>query len=249
MKKRERKKIVVDETYEFLPKNIFFRIFSAVLRVIAVGFMMVYNTVVFGMKVEGRENLKGLPSKGFVSVCNHVHGLDCTMVACALHVTSLYYPSRKGNLDLPWRKRLIHTLGAVPIPPSSVKAFQNFQEAMAKVLKQGKVVHIFPEGCLKPYCPELREFKRGAFKMAYDNQVPVVPLVISYRPSRGWRRITNKKPLLNISILKPQIADFQNSEKEEVKRMLGQVKQQMNEKLERELNKAPSLLCGLEKDA
>ena len=232
MKKRERKKLVVDENYEFLPKNIFFRFFSAVLRVLAVGFMYLYNTVVFGMKVEGRKNLKGLPSKGFVSVCNHVHGLDCTMVACALGVTSLYYPSRKGNLDLPWRKRLIHILGAVPIPPSSVKAFQNFQKAMATVLREGKVVHIFPEGYLKPYHPELREFKRGAFKLAYDNRVPVVPLVISYRQSTGWRKLTNRKPLLTISIIKPLLPDPDLQEKEEIKRLLNASYHEMAERLE-----------------
>lgn len=43
-------------------------------------------------------------------------------------------------------------------------------------IKQGYGMIIFPEGTIPDNAPVLNEFKNGAFKLAIDNQTPVVPI-------------------------------------------------------------------------
>ena len=84
----------------------------------------------------------------------------------------------------------------------------------------------------------MREFKRGAFKIAYDNNVPIVPMMITYRKSKGWRKITNKKPLLNISILTPVFPDYGIEERAAIEKMMNDCYEQMEMKnKECELNR------------
>ncbi len=61
---------------------------------------------------------------------------------------------------------------------SKISAFRAFKKADGLV-KEGKSVVIFPEGKIDDeYPPRLHEFKSGSFKLAIDNQVQILPVVI-----------------------------------------------------------------------
>jgi 1-acyl-sn-glycerol-3-phosphate acyltransferase len=61
---------------------------------------------------------------------------------------------------------------------SKISAFRAFKKADSLV-KEGKSVVIFPEGKIDDeYPPRLHEFKSGSFKLAIDNQVQILPVVI-----------------------------------------------------------------------
>lgn len=51
-----------------------------VLRKIALTLLPIYNRLMFGLTVSGEDNLANIRG-GMVTICNHVHTLDCTMVA------------------------------------------------------------------------------------------------------------------------------------------------------------------------
>ena len=58
---------------------------------------------------------------------------------------------------------------------SSFKAYQRSNE----LLKNGKSVVIFPEGGIDDqFPPKLQDFKSGAFRLAIENNVPIVPIII-----------------------------------------------------------------------
>lgn len=46
----------------------------------------------------------------------------------------------------------------------------------AEELKKGNSVVVFPEGTIPKHTPKLGNFKPGAFKLAIENQVPIVPI-------------------------------------------------------------------------
>lgn len=54
-----------------------------------------------------------------------------------------------------------------------------------KSLKEGVSVVLFPEGTIPWESPQMKEFKSGAFKIAIDNQVPIVPITFL----SNWRRM------------------------------------------------------------
>ena len=56
--------------------------------------------------------------------------------------------------------------------------------------------------------------------MAYRYALPVIPMIISFRPRTGWRMLFLKdEPLLTIHVGDPILPDLNASRKEEVARM------------------------------
>lgn len=192
----------IDENYKFISANPVFRFFSTIFKAIAIPLLYILCKVLFDLKIEGRENLKDLRKKGYVTVCNHVNFLDCGMIACATRRVDTVFTVLKSNFGIPVVRKIIKGLGATPIP-TSPRAFSAFSKAVGEHLESGHVVHFYPEGILYPYYNGVRKFRRGAFAAAVNSNVPVVPLVISYRKVTGIESLFKKKPFATITVLKP----------------------------------------------
>ena len=189
-----------------------------VLRKIALTLLPLYNRLMFGLTVSGEENLADI-NGGMVTICNHVHTLDCTMVAGICRQHRMYFPTLNENLEMPFVGHLVKDLGGIPIP-DQLSEFRAFMRGIEATLEQGDTVHLFPEGSLEPYCPSIRSFKKGAFTFAYDAAVPVVPMVLTYRETKGIRGIFRKKPLLHLEVLKPVYPNIKNKRGQEINRLL-----------------------------
>lgn len=192
----------VDTNYKFITNNIFFKMISNILLyLIAIPILYIFDKIVFGYKIKGRENLKEVKGAK-ITICNHIHILDCTMCAIAVAPTKLFFPTISDNFRIPVVKTLIKLLNAVPIP-KGIKAKEKFIDALKKLIENDKTIHFYPEANLIPYDRQIRKFKRGAFKIAVENNIPILPMVFTYREPKGIRKIFNKKPLLTLNILKP----------------------------------------------
>lgn len=211
--------IKIDENYHFVPKSRLKRFFSYLLKQIVTILAVFYNKLFFGLKIVGREKLQHIKG-GMVTICNHVHVLDCSMVVQAISPRNMFIPTIKSNLEIFLLRHVIKTLGGIPIPQTP-NALKSFNEHLTELLKRGNVVHVYPEGILYPYYTKgIRRFRRGAFKFAYDADVPVVPMVITFRKSRGWRKLTNRCPLLTLTVLDPIYPDTSHSAREEVNQLM-----------------------------
>ncbi|MGN0076349.1 MAG: 1-acyl-sn-glycerol-3-phosphate acyltransferase, partial [Parafannyhessea sp.] len=171
------------------------RAFRAVLDVAAA----LVTRSVLGFRLEGRENIRRLHG-GFVSVCNHVHVLDCGMVLQALRGKRTYILSIEDNFTLPFCAHIVRWAGAVPVSPS-LRQLEELVHSMSRALRAGRVVHVYPETALIPYCKQLRPFATGAFWLAVKNRVPVVPLVVTQRARRGLWRVLKRQPCLTLTCL------------------------------------------------
>lgn len=201
-----------------------------VLRKIALTLLPLYNRIMFGLTVSGEENLADV-SGGMVTICNHVHTLDCTMVAGVCRQHRMYFPTLDENLKMPFVGHLVDDLGGIPIP-GKLSEFRGFMERIEATLSQGDAVHLFPEGSLEPYCPILRPFQKGAFTFAYDAEVPLVPMVLTYRSVNGIRSLLRKKPFLHLEILKPVYPDVNNKRSHEIRRLLEKCRLEMQKILD-----------------
>lgn len=95
-----------------------------------------------------------------------------------------------------------------------------------KLLKDEEIVGIYPEGELIPYYNGVREFKDGAFNFAVKNQVPVLPIVFTYREVTGWRKYFKRKPFITLNILEPEYPD-EYFNKENVRNLKEKVHRKM----------------------
>ncbi|MFA5676028.1 MAG: glycosyltransferase [Christensenellales bacterium] len=221
----------VDARYRFINRNIFFRIGSWLLfYIIAIPLLDIVSMLFFGLKIHGKKNLRFLKS-GAVTVTNHVHYLDSPMVACTLFPRKPLFATLKNNLEIPVIRRIIRLLGGVPIPESP-KALHAFMESMRTQLLKGRIVHFYPEASLWPWHNKLRPFKNGAFHLAVKSGVPVVPMVFTFRNSKGLLSKLRKKPLVDLNIGKPEYPAKSGTERSKMLEMRTAVHNAMEAMLE-----------------
>lgn len=214
-------KFEIDENYEFVPKSKIFNICSNILYyVIAIPILSVITKIIYDLKIEGKENIDKI-NNGAITVSNHVLILDCAMVGLSLKSKKIYYTTQEGSFKIPFVRKLIKLLRAIPIP-SQISNKKLLFEEIDKLLKGGNLVHFYPEASLWPYCTKLRRFKGGAFNFAVRNDVPIVPIVFVFRDPKGIRKIFKRKKDVTLKILEPIKINEKSLTKNEAEELLKQ---------------------------
>ena len=220
--------IKVDENYKFIPTNKFAIAMSNGLKSFAMPVLKGLDKVVFDLEVLGKENLEPLKDTGYITVCNHVNILDCSMIATAIGRKDMTFTAIKENFEIPVVSLLVKGLGAIPIP-RTVKAMKKFNEAVAELLKEKHIVHFYPEGVLFPYYNGIRGFYKGAFSYASKNDVPIVPLLITYHQPKSKLR---KKPVAKIHIMPAMYPNKELTHREQIKDLCVRVTETMQDKFD-----------------
>lgn len=210
------REVNLDENYPYLQK-------SAGFKVKRVCYWMIVNAIVFplcrithGLKVYGRKNLKKHKKalkNGGISISNHVFMWDYLCVLRAIRPRLAYFPAWKTNLEGP-NGGAIRFSGGIPIPTGNIKAMRCFNRAMEEVLEKGKWMHVYPEGSMWFYYPDIRPLKKAVFKYAVKYNKPVLPITMSFRPRRGPSKLFSKTPFVDMHIGEPLYADNTLSPKE-----------------------------------
>lgn len=195
-------KFNIDEHYKYLPKGKLFKLFSNLLYYcIAFPILTLFTKLVYDLKIEGKENIKNLKG-GAITVSNHVLVLDCAMTGIACGFKKVYYTTQEDSFKIPFVRRLIKFLRALPIP-NSMQNKKHFIKTIDTLLQKGDIIHFYPEGSLCPYHTKIRKFRNGAFDFAVRNNVPVVPMVFKFRKPQGIRKLFKRKMDVTLIILKP----------------------------------------------
>jgi 1-acyl-sn-glycerol-3-phosphate acyltransferase len=128
------------------------------------------------------------PRRPFVVVSNHESFVDILLIS---HLPwEMKWLSKVEILRIPVLGWDMWLAGDVPVERgtarSAVKAMRRCKEILALKVS----VIIFPEGTRSP-TGEMLPFKDGAFRLAIDAGVPILPLVVSGTrtalPKHGWR--------------------------------------------------------------
>lgn len=191
----------IDEDFEFVHHGFLFTILSSLLYLIAFPILFLLDKVMLDFSVDGIEKLHYMET-GKITVSNHVHFLDCTMIGLANFPEKTYFTSLESNFRIPIVKQLITLLNTIPIPTNR-KYLPSFAHSIDELLQNGNTIHFYPEASLWPYSRKLRSFKNGAFSFAVENQVPIVPCVFTFHNPTGIRSLFKKKPFVKMTILDP----------------------------------------------
>lgn len=217
----ELKDIEFDGTYPYLDKSLKFKIWHFIIYLVAWFIAFPINRIRFGIKIEGREKIRHnreLLANGMMTVCNHVHRWDMICVLQAMRYRKAWIPMYAQ----PFRGKdgfLMKTIGGVAIPEDR-SGLRTFDQALDELHAQKQWIHIFPESCSWEFYAPLRPFKIGTFNMAYKYKLPIIPLMISFRPRTGWRKLFGKgEPLLTIHVGDPIVPNPDMPRKEETQRM------------------------------
>lgn len=202
---KQTRPIVLDEHYSYMPKGAWFmckRAFVASLLHLIV-FPIMHLT--HGLRIYGRENLKAHREElknGAITISNHVFMWDylCVLKAIRPHIS--YFPAWKANFESGFSP-FMRILGGMPIPENSTAAMKAFKSGMDEVVASGRWLHVFPEGSLWYFYPDIRPLKLSVFHYAVKYHKPLIPISMSFRPRKGFRRIFGKGPFVDLHMAEP----------------------------------------------
>ena len=225
----KRKDITFDETWPYLDKSLKFKIIHAVIYFLTWTVAFPVNRIRFGLRIEGREKIRKNRKRfagGVITVCNHVHRWDMICVMQAMRYRKAWIPMYSE----PFKGKdgfLMKAVGGIAIP-DSYSGLRAFDRALDELHARGQWIHIFPESCSWKFYAPLRPFKIGAFNMAYKYGVPVLPMIITFRPRTGWRKWFGKgEPLVTLHVGDPIVPDPKAPRKEEAVRLRDQAHKAM----------------------
>ena len=203
----ELKDMKFDDTYPYLDKSLKFKIWHFLVYLATWIAAFPVNRIRYGLKIEGRKKIRQnrkLFANGMMTVCNHVYRWDMICVLQAMRFRKAWIPMYAQ----PFRGKdgfLMKNIGGIAIPEKR-SGLRAFDKALDELHDRKQWIHIFPESCSWKFYAPLRPFKTGAFNMAYKYALPVIPMVITFRPRTGWRKLFSKdEPLVTIHVGDPII--------------------------------------------
>ena len=207
-----------DEKYNYYDKTLWNRFKRACLWVMLQLIVFPLVTCVHGVKIEGRKNFKkhkDLYKNGAITICNHVFMWDYLCLLKAIRPHLQYHIAWKTNFE-GGNKFFIKLVGGIPVPTDNLRALVKFKKAIEQLLSEGKWLHVFPEGSMWYYYPDIRPLKPAVFKFAVDCDKPVIPLTISFRKRRGFWRLFGKKPCATVHIGEPLLRNPELTKQEQI---------------------------------
>ena len=157
---------------------IFMLVPEYLLRFIA----LLVSRCIYRFKITGDDNI---PTRGAaVLTCNHVSFIDPVLLMAA-SPRPIYFVMDQRIFKLPVLGGLFRLAGAIPIAPraENSEVYESAFEAAAKVLRDGDLLAIFPEGGITKD-GQLQAFKGGIMKILENAErdgltVPVIPMALT----------------------------------------------------------------------
>ncbi len=143
----------------------------------------------FRVKYETKLNA----SKSYVYCSNHSSYLDIVLSYCAIP----YYFVFMGKQELrkaPLFNLFFKEMNILVDRKSNIGSHRSLEEA-AKKIDEGHSVVLFPEGTISREAPKMRAFKNGAFKLAIEKQIPIVPITYI----NNWKLLQDRPFLQGLS--------------------------------------------------
>ncbi|MFT4602764.1 MAG: 1-acyl-sn-glycerol-3-phosphate acyltransferase [Arenicella sp.] len=133
---------------------------------------------------------KNLPKGPYVICSNHCSYLDIIQMYPILPKTKFMFIGKAELLRWPVINIFFKRMDIGVNREKRHSAMRSILRAKQE-LKKGWSIVIYPEGKIPYNAPKLNEFKSGAFKMAIDEQVPILPITLI----DTWRLFEADPPL------------------------------------------------------
>jgi len=131
-------------------------------------------TFLLPIKVEGKENIDEKTS--YVFLANHQGAFDIFLIYGYLG-RNFKWMMKKSLRKIPFVGKACEMAGFIFVDKSSPRKVYETIKNAERVLQGGTSMVVFPEGA-RTFSGHMREFKKGAFQMADQLQLPVVPMTI-----------------------------------------------------------------------
>lgn len=133
--------------------------------------------VIYRLRVQGIDRI---PERGpALLICNHVSFVDPIVISAACP-RPIRFIMEASIFRIPLLNGVFRGMKAIPVAPEKEDpvVYERAFEIVAKELRAGQLVCIFPEGRLTKD-GEIAEFRAGMLRILKDTPVPIIPLALS----------------------------------------------------------------------
>lgn len=187
--------------------------------------------VIFGLPPLMRRDVVGVenidPKQQYVITLNHNSMVD---ILCLYKIPLVFkWVSKREVYKIPIVGRLLFMHGDIVINRASAKeAMQMVHDKGREWLSKGASISIFPEGT-RSKDGEIHGFKAGAFILAKDAGVPILPIVLDGTNTLTKRGLVNWRNRVTIKVLPPVSA--KEVQERPIKELMTEVHDSMVEAL------------------
>ena len=216
-----------------------FRTASAWGFYLTIPIAMLINVMQHSTRYKHRWRLSGI--RRAITVSNHTTFFDPVKIAGLVLPRLIYQTLLGATVEFPVLGTYIRILGGVPIPRGRT-GYRKILEICEKAFKYRRYLHFYPEAECYLYNQQIREFHSGAFRIAAELDVPVIPLVTVFsnglfRPWSFWGRSLPVETLVVLDPVYPSDYVKRNDKGEisveSVKEFAEVVRQKMQNEIDR----------------
>lgn len=195
---------------------------------------------VWSLEADGLENFER--NRAYVIVANHQSLLDIVVIYAALTI-HFKFMAKKELFRIPFLGWHMFLAGDIPIDRGNRDSAKRAIEKSRDWLRKGFSVVFFPEGT-RSTDGEIQPFKAGAFKIAAEEKIEILPVVIDGTgdtiPKHDWK--IHRTACFRLSVGKP--VSVATNDPALVENARDLVREEMKKRLSR--LRLQSLSCGAE---
>ncbi len=136
---------------------------------------IIIRTLLLPVTIEGREHLEN--NQSYVFIANHQGAFDIFLVYGYLN-RNIKWMMKQGIKKIPFVGFACERSHQIFVDKRGPSKIRKTYEDARRILQEGYSVMVFPEGA-RTFTGHMGEFRKGAFALADELQLPVVPLTIN----------------------------------------------------------------------
>ena len=136
---------------------------------------IIIRSLLLPVTVEGRENLER--DQSYVFVANHQGAFDIFLIYGYLN-RNFKWMMKRSLEAIPFVGFACRRSHQIFVDKRGVSKIKKTYDDAREILKEGYSVTVFPEGA-RTFTGHMGQFRKGAFALADELQLPVVPLTIN----------------------------------------------------------------------
>lgn len=162
-----------------------------------------------GYHIKIKKESKIIFGKSYMFVANHSSMTDI-MLMLSIEKNPFVFVGKKELAKIPLFG-FFYKRTCILVDRNSTKSKKDVFDRAQKRLNSGLSICIFPEGGVFDDCDLVCEFKTGAFRLAIEHQIPIIPMTFADNLKRlpynflsggtpGEMRVTIHKPILTTNL-------------------------------------------------
>ncbi|MDR1107759.1 MAG: 1-acyl-sn-glycerol-3-phosphate acyltransferase [Spirochaetaceae bacterium] len=163
------------------------------------------NLLLYATGYEHTGKLRGI--RRAVLVSNHTTFLDPVKVSGAVLPGRTWQTLLEGTVATPFLGTFVRLLGGMPLPPGK-SGLDRILASAETAFRYRRFIHFYPEGECYLYNQKINDFKPGAFYIAAELDIPVIPLVTvfsegPFKPFSFWGRSLPREKMIVLDPVYP----------------------------------------------